>query len=194
MPQLIDDILHLILETAYNSEPIPDLKSFANYSLVSQQWSQIAQSLLFASVSLDTQKRCNAFLEAVKLSTERGRRLGGAVRILSLTLYSPAYVYANRIVQTRFPEIVSCCTKLYELRLTLEDVEPWLDETLDQLRIHSPSILALRIRDNMKTGEATKHLLYMWPTVRHLVLRSSTLGWTSFIDGQHKSSQENTQF
>lgn len=58
----------------------------------------------------------------------------------------------------------------------MEEVHVWPEEALEELKRTSPPILALRIRDSMTKGTAARQLLHVWPSVRHLVLRSSSIG------------------
>jgi hypothetical protein len=169
----IRDIFDIIFN-AGNGAGTPPWRELSNLALVCRGWSGHAQALLFSYVRIHTPHQLESFLFATNPKTERGRLLGATVRIINVTVYP--WKYLNRVPDTRLPGLLSRCTRLYELRLTLEEVYVWTDEVLEELRKTSPPILALRIRDSMAKGSAARQLLHIWPSVRHLVLRSSSIG------------------
>jgi hypothetical protein len=173
MSQLNEDTVRVIMEIIYHADISPPWAALANLSLVCRSWSRHAQALLYASVRIHTPHQLRVFLVATDPITPRGRDLGSVVRILNVTVYPVAYV--TRVVSTRLPELLARCSKLYELRIVLEEMESWPPETLEELRRSSPPILALRLRDGMERGNAARELLHIWPSLRHLAIRSSSI-------------------
>lgn len=186
MTQLIEDAVRVMMEIIYHSDVNPPWAELANLSLVCRAWSHHAQALLFASVRIHSLHHLRCFLEATDPNTPRGRHLGSAVRILSVTVYPVAYV--TRIVSTRLPELLERCSKLYELKIVLEEMDSWAPETIEELRKRSPPIMALRLRDGMNKGIAARQLLHVWPSLRHLTIRSSS------IDNFDPSREDPLQF
>ncbi|PVG00895.1 hypothetical protein CPB86DRAFT_805553 [Serendipita vermifera] len=174
MARLIEDVIRIVLEIIYHSDINPPWRFLSLLSLVCKEWANHAQRLLYTSVRIETLRQLECFLKATDPSTERGRQLGEMVLILRVIVHSPGYVY--RIGATRLPELLARCRALYELRLVLEDITEIDTATLEKIRRSTPPILALRIRDSMNTGNAARQLLHVWPTVRHLALRSSSIG------------------
>jgi hypothetical protein len=174
MTRLIEDVIRIVLEIIYHSDINPPWRFLSVLSLVCKEWATHAQRLLFTSVRIETLRQLDCFLRATDPLTERGRHLGEVVSILRVIIHSPGYVY--RIGPTRLPELLARCPRLYELRLVLEDINEFETETLEKIKKSSPPILALRIRDSMSTGSAARQLLHVWPSVRHLALRSSSIG------------------
>jgi len=173
MAQLNEDTIRVIMEIIYHADINPPWTVLATLSLVCRAWARHAQTLLYASVRIWTLHQLRCFLAATDTATARGRDLGSAVRILSVTVYPVAYV--TRVVSTQLPELLARCPKLYELRIILEEMERWAPETLEELRKSSPPIMALRLRDGMERGEAARQLLHVWPSIRHLAIRSSSI-------------------
>lgn len=145
---LIEDVIREILDIMFNAgNGTPPWRELSTLSLVCRGWSGRAQTLLFSYVRIYTPHQLESFLFATNPKTERGRLLGATVRIINVTVYP--WKYLNRVPDARLPGLLSRCTRLYELRLTLEEVYVWTDEVLEELRKTSPPILALRIRDSM---------------------------------------------
>ena len=173
MSQLLEDAVRVVMEIIYHADINPPWAELAKLSLVCRTWSHHAQALLYASVRIHNLRQLHSFLAATDPNTTRGRHLGCAVRILNVTIYPVAYV--TRVVSTRLPELMARCPKLYELRIVLEEMEGWSPETLEELRKKTPPIMALRLRDGMERGNAARQLLHVWPSLRHLAIRSSSI-------------------
>jgi hypothetical protein len=173
MVQLNEDAVRVLMEIIYHVDINPPWAALAMLSLVCRTWARHAQALLYASVRIHTPHQLHSFLAATDPATPRGRDLGSVVRILGVTVYPVAYV--TRVVSTRLPELLARCSRLYELRVVLEEMEQWAPETLEELRRSSPPILALRLRDGMERGDAARKLLHVWPSLRHLAIRSSSI-------------------
>lgn len=174
MPALTEEIIRIVLDIIYNKTISPPWRTLTILSLVCHAWSIHAQTLLFSYVYIDKPYQLDSFLFATNPATDRGRRLSNAVKIIKVLVHPPSYI--NRVPITRLPELLSRCPRLYELNLTLEEVYIISDELLEQMRKSTPPILALRIRDSMTKGTSARQLLHVWPSVRHLVLRSSSAG------------------
>jgi len=177
MPELPPEIIQFVLELVYASQVTPDWSSFRRFSLVCKVWSWYAQALLYSHVRLETEKQVLAFWEATDPTQKRGQRLGDAVRVLRISLHedeTPDSLSTNKITQNNLPMTLRRCLRLYELRITLEGVRSFSDETMVYLQ-HTPPIVALRITDSVSDGEAARQLLYVWPSVKHLVLRSTSI-------------------
>ncbi|KAG8806604.1 hypothetical protein FRC17_004910 [Serendipita sp. 399] len=172
-PSLNEDVIRHLFEIIYHAQVNPPWSYLSTLSLVCHQWARHAQALLFSHVRILNPKHLSSFLSATARA-DRGRELGDAVRIMTVVIHSTGYV--NRVVSTSLPELLSRCPKLYELRITLEDLEAWPPTTLEELKQRSPPILSLRIRDGMETGIAARQLLHVWPSLKHLAVRSSSLG------------------
>lgn len=189
MGQLQEDAVRVMMEIIYHADTNPPWAALASLSLVCHAWSHHAQALLYASVRIQTPHQLRCFLEATNPATSRGRDLGSAVRILSVTVYPVAYV--TRVFSSRLPELLKRCSKLYELRIVLEEMESWSPEILEELQKTSPPIMALRLRDNMERGYAARQLLHVWPSLRHLAIRSS--GIDNFEPGGELLVLDNTR-
>lgn len=181
MPELPPEIIQIILELVYASQITPDWSSFQGFSLVCKVWSWYAQALLYSHVRLETEKQILAFWEATDPTRKCGQRLGDAVRVLRISLHEDETADSlsiNKIRQSDLPKTLRRCPRLYELRVTLDGVRSFTDETMMYLQ-HTPQIVALRITDSVPDGEAARQLLYVWPSVKHLVLRSTSIntGW-----------------
>ena len=188
MPELPPEIIQLVLELVYSSQITPDWSSFRRFSLVCKVWSWYAQALLYCHVRLETEKQVLAFWEATDPTRKRGQRLGDAVRVLRISLHEderPDSLSTNKIPQNNLPKTLRHCLRLYELRITLEGVRSFSDETMMHLQ-RTPPIVALRITDSVSDGEAARQLLYVWPSVRHLVLRSTSIN-TGYAGGSFSS-------
>ncbi|KAG8808487.1 hypothetical protein FRC18_005013, partial [Serendipita sp. 400] len=170
---LNEDIIRHIFEIIYHAEVQPPWSYLSTLSLVCRDWARHAQALLFGHVRILHPRHLSSFLSAT-VATDRGKELGEAVRILTVVIHSTRYV--NRVVSTSLPELLSRCPKLYELRITLEDLDAWPPNILEELKQKSPPILALRIRDGMENSIAARQLLHVWPSLKHLAVRSSSLG------------------
>lgn len=177
MQELPPEIIQVVLELAYASQVTPDWSSFRRFSLVSKVWSWYAQALLYCHVRLETKNQVYAFWRATDPTRKRGGRLGEAVRVLRISLRedeTPDSLSINEITQQALPKTLRHCPRLYELRVTLDGVRSFSDETMMYLQ-HTPPITALRITDSVPDGEAARQLLYVWPSVKHLVLRSTSV-------------------
>jgi len=194
MVELPPEIIQIILELVYANQITPDWSSFRRFSLVCKVWSWYAQALLYCHVRLETEKQIIAFWEATDPTLKRGRRLGDAVRVLRISLHedkdededededeTPDPLSTNKITQSDLPRTLRRCPRLYELRVTLDGVRSFSDETLIYLQ-QTPPIMALRITDSVPDGEAARQLLYVWPSVKHLVLRSTSIN-TGYAGG-----------
>ena len=183
MQELPPEIIQVVLESLYASQVTPDWSSFRRFSLVSKVWSWYAQALLYCHVRLETKNQIYAFWGATDPMRKRGCRLGEAVRVLRISLRendetqddeTPDSISINNITQQYLPKTLRHCPRLYELRVTLDGVRSFSDETIMYLQ-HTPPITALRITDSVSDGEAARQLLYVWPSVKHLVLRSTSV-------------------
>jgi hypothetical protein len=184
MPELPPEIIQLILEVVYASQITPDWSSFRRFSLVSRVWSWYAQALLYCHVRLETGKQILAFWESTDPTRKRGQRLGDSVRVLRISLHedeTSGSFSIDKVTQNNLPKTLRHCPRLYELRITLEGVRSFSDETMMYLQ-HTPPITALRITDSVSDGEAARQLLYVWPSVKHLVLRSTSIN-TGYAGG-----------
>jgi hypothetical protein len=184
MQELPPEITQIVLELVYASQVTPDWSSFRRFSLVSKVWSWYAQALLYCHVRLETRKQIHAFCGATDPTRKRGCRLGEAVRVLRISLHEDETsdsLSINKITQRDLPKILRHCPRLYELRVTLDGVRSFSDETMAHLQ-HTPPITALRITDSVSDGEAARQLLYVWPSVKHLVLRSMSIN-TGYAGG-----------
>jgi hypothetical protein len=184
MQELPPEIIQFVLELVYASQVTPDWSSFRRFSLVCKVWSWYAQALLYCHVRLETERQIHAFWSATNPMRRRGRGLGEAVRVLRISLHedeTPDSFSINKITQNGLPKTLRRCPRLYELRVTLDGVRSFSDETMMHLR-RTPPITALRITDSVSDGEAARQLLYVWPSVKHLVLRSMSIN-TSYGGG-----------
>lgn len=174
MQELPPEIIQIVLELVYASQVTPDWSSFHHFSLVCKVWSWYAQALLYCHVRLETKAQMHAFWGATDPTQKRGRRLGEAVRVLRISLHEDEThdsLSTNKIIQNDLPRTMRHCPRLHELRVTLDGVHSFSDETMMHLR-HTPPIMALCVTDSLSDGEAARQLLYVWPSVKHLVLRS----------------------
>ncbi|CAG7854147.1 SubName: Full=Uncharacterized protein {ECO:0000313/EMBL:CCA68934.1} [Serendipita indica DSM 11827] len=87
-------------------------------------------------------------------------------------------------MSTNLPDLLSRCSALYELRLVLEDVLGFGERVIEDLKRTSPPILALRIRDGISGGSAVRELLQVWPTLKHLSLRSTSFAQSAPEDDE----------
>ena len=171
-PSLNEDVVRHIVEIIYHAEIQPPWGRMAELAGVCKLWSRQVQPLLYAHVSIQSPRQLDRFLASTMPNTERGRQLGSAVRILSTTVYSTGY--RTRVMSNNLPDLLSRCSGLYELRLMLEDISEFGEQVIEDLKRTSPPILALRIRDGISGGTAVRQLLQVWPSVKHLSLRSTS--------------------
>lgn len=173
---LVPDLVRIVLEHIYASQITPDWPSFARYALISRVWSWHAQALLYSHVRLSTSHQSQLFSSAVSPATLRAIRLGEAVRIIRITISSASWPAnpSNTIPASELSKLLRLCPQLYELRLGIEEFEEFTREEFADLQ-NTPAILALRIQDSIKCGVAAQQLLYVWPSVRHLVLKTASI-------------------
>ena len=191
MQKLPPEIIQIVLELLYASYVTPDWSSFHRLSLVCKVWSWYAQALLYCHVRVETKKQIHAFWDATNPMWNRGRRLGEAVRVLRISLHedeTPDSLSTNKIMQNDLPKTMRHCPRLHELRVTLDGVRSFSDETMLHLQ-HTPPITALCVTDSVPDGEAARQLLYVWPSVKHLVLRSMSIN-TGYAGGNFRRSMQ----
>lgn len=126
---LNEDILYLIfqfvIESAEEQPMTPRMQreELFSFSLVSQMWSRIAQSLLFRSIFLQTRTSLMAFLSAIPVSTERGQRLARCVRVLKVRLSRDPEAYDPPplpLIHTRhIPGLLAHLPTLHSLEITM---------------------------------------------------------------------------
>jgi hypothetical protein len=140
MQELPPEIIQFVLELVYASQVTPDWSSFLRFSLVCKVWSWYAQALLYCHVRLETETQIHAFWDATDPTRKRGCRLGEAVRVLRISLHEDETsdsLSINKITQNDLPKTLQCCPRLYELRVTLDGVRSFSDETLMYLATHT---------------------------------------------------------
>ncbi|KAH9923160.1 uncharacterized protein BXZ73DRAFT_103958 [Epithele typhae] len=185
------ELIMTILESAYESAQAPEYNAFLqNASLVSRDWSYVAQKLLFRNVSLATQTAYIAFQQAVDRATPRGRMLGDTVVRMKVTLdQNQPYRLSHR----SFARAVALCPNLYELSVGLygegapgmdiigapdasrmKRTMPSFDErTLSILRA-GPKISALQFSNWSDNSASLLQLLDVWPSVVSLDVSGTT--------------------
>lgn len=153
-------------------------------SLVCRSWSTAAQKLLFASVTLRTQRSFESFMSAVDRSTIHGRILGDAVTRLHVVL---DHNQPSGLHQHSFALAVTVCPNLHELDISLygcaepvkdivgnQDVSrlrrtaPSFDEHTLSLLKSGPNIKALRVNNWSDNQHSYFQLLDVWSSLQFL--------------------------
>lgn len=161
-PRANNDVIFIIIEHLYyDSKLLPDWGNFPQYALVARSWRIPVQRLLFHEVNITTtDANYEALRKAVDPTTEHGRLLRNAVRILNYTLSpgSPTIpVYKATSWEKRLPVALKLFPYLYELRLNVDavnDLSPGVIRALDN---GTPPIRALQIGMRARTGRMTVH-------------------------------------
>ena len=168
-------------------------------SLVCRSWSTAAQKLLFARVTLRTQRSFESFMSAVDRTTIHGRILGEAVTRLHVVLdHNQPY----SLHQHSFALAVTVCSNLDELDVSLygcaepeKDVvgnqdasrlrrsAPSFDEHTLSLLKSGPNIKALRFNNWSENQHAYFQLLDVWSSLKFV-----SIGGTLPQDPQNSSS------
>ena len=106
-----------ILEAAYYTPTLePDTDLLLACSVVCKAWAAPAQTLLFQSIILRSQRAYIAFSEAVDRSTERGRALSQCVHSLR-AIIDPSQPF--RLLPRSFARAATLCPNLQEIDLSL---------------------------------------------------------------------------
>ncbi|KAJ7897216.1 hypothetical protein B0H14DRAFT_3597438 [Mycena olivaceomarginata] len=160
--------IHIIEQACSDDAPL--LKQCA---LVCRDWSVPAQKLLFSSVSLATQKSCDAFTAAVDRATPRGRMLGDAALRMRVVL---DHNQPFGLSQHSFAHAVIACPNLFELNLALYGcASPGNDE------VGLPDVLRMR-RPAPSFDQTTLDLLKAGPRIR-------ALQFSNWSENQHSITQ-----
>lgn len=153
-------------------------------SLVCRSWSTAAQKLLFARVTLRTQRSFESFMSAVDRTTIHGRILGDAVTRLHVVL---DHNQPSGLHQHSFALAVTVCPNLHELDISLygsaepgkdivgiQDVSrlrrlaPSFDEHTLSLLKSGPNIKALRFNNWSENQYSYFQLLDVWSSLQFL--------------------------
>lgn len=178
-----------ILEAAYYTPTLePDTDLLLACSVVCKAWAAPAQTLLFQSIILRSQRAYIAFSEAVDRSTERGRALSQCVHSLR-AIIDPSQPF--RLLPRSFARAATLCPNLQEIDLSLYGarvIESEASEyplslerskaptssfdatTLSLLRA-GPAITSLRFSNWSENADALPQLLSIWPSLQSLTLR-----------------------
>jgi hypothetical protein len=153
-------------------------------SLVCRSWSTAAQKLLFAKVTLRTQRSFESFMTAVDRTTIHGRILGDAVAHLNVVL---DHNQPSGLHQHSFALAVTVCPNLHELDISLygfaepgKDIignqnasrlrrtAPSFDEHTLSLLKSGPNIKALRFNNWSDNQHSYFQLLDVWSSLQFL--------------------------
>ena len=179
--ELIISFIESASSSVANEERIDLLQSC---SLVSRSWSTAAQKLLFANVTLRTQKSFESFMSAVDRTTTHGCILGNAVTRLRVVL---DYNQPFGLHQHSFALAVTMCPNLHELDISLygyaepgkdivgiQDVSrlrrsaPLFDEQALSLLKSGPNIKALHLNNWSENQHSSFQLLNVWSSLQFL--------------------------
>ncbi|KAA1471624.1 hypothetical protein DENSPDRAFT_850351 [Dentipellis sp. KUC8613] len=128
LPQINTDVLYLILEHATaDTDTNTDAALLRACALVSRAWSHPAQSLLFRTLSLRSERACATFIETVT-SGARGARLADNVRTLQVLL-DPAQPGCLRAAT--FARAFSVCRNVSTLDIALYSAPSASQSALD---------------------------------------------------------------
>ena len=164
-----------------NEEHIDLLQSC---SLVCKSWSIAVQKLLFARVTLRSQRSFESFMSAVDRNTSHGRVLGDAVARLRVVL---DHNQPSGLHQHSFALAVTTCPNLHELDISLygcaepgkdivgiQDVSrlrrpaPSFDEQTLSLLRSGPNIKALHFNNWSENQHSNFQLLNVWSSLQCL--------------------------
>ena len=184
-PHIPLELVFSFIESASSSLGNEDRINFLqSCSLVSKSWSTAAQKLLFARVTLRTQRSFESFMSAVDRTTIHGRILGDAVTRLHVVL---DHNQPSGLHQHSFALAVTACPNLHELDISLYGfVEPGKDivgtQDISRLRRSAPSfdehtlsllksgpnIKALRFNNWSENQHPCFQLLNVWSSLQFL--------------------------
>ncbi|KAG5350829.1 hypothetical protein C0989_009127 [Termitomyces sp. Mn162] len=171
-----------IIEHAACPDGTPHQTLLCHCALVCKAWSLAAQKLLFTSVSLRSQRACDAFLAATDPCTPKGRTLRDAVVRLSAVI---DHNQPRGLSQHALAVAVSRCARLYDLTLSLygracsttqrmrRPAPSFDDWTLSQL-LAGPRISSLQFTNWSDNSHALAQLLAVWPSLHSLSITGST--------------------
>ena len=180
--ELILSFIESASSSAVNNEDRIDL--LQSCSLVCRSWTTAAQKLLFARVTLRTQRSFESFMSAVDRTTIHGRILGDAVTRLHVVL---DHNQPFGLHQHSFALAVSVLPILHELDISLygcaepgkdtvgnQDVSglrrsaPSFDEYTLSLLKSGPKIKALRFNNWSENQHSYFQLLDVWSSLQFL--------------------------
>ena len=179
--ELVLSIIESASSDIGNEERIRLLQSC---SLVCRSWSTAAQKLLFARVTLRTQRSFESFMSAVNRTTTHGQILGDAVTRLRVVL---DHNQPSGLHQHSFALAVTLCPNLHELDISLYGcAEPgkdivgipdvsrlrrpapsFDDQTLSLLK-SGPNIKALHFHNWSENQHSVFQLLDVWSSLQFL--------------------------
>ncbi|KAF8167574.1 hypothetical protein B0H34DRAFT_645504 [Crassisporium funariophilum] len=179
--ELVLSFMEAACSSADNQAHIHLLKSC---SLVCRAWSAAAQKLLFAQVTLCTQRSFELFMSAVDRNTDHGRILGNAVKRLRVVL---DHNQPSSLHQHSFALAATVCPNLSELNISLygspepgKDIvgvpdmsrlrrpAPSFDEHTLCLLKSGPTIKALHFNNWSENQHSIFQLLDVWPSLHFL--------------------------
>jgi hypothetical protein len=199
-PILNDDILYLIfqsvIEISTGEQPMTlrmQREELFSFSLVSQMWSRIAQSLLFRSVFLQTRSSLMAFLSAIPVSTERGQRLALYVRVLKVKLSKEPEAYDPPplpLIHTRHvPGLLAHLPALQSLEITMGAEAFTVLQLAAIMQVgRSIRVLDVTIVNSSKSDYLQPSIQYMfqppsqeiWSSLQSLTLTVPTWPWSGW--------------
>lgn len=183
---LPNELVLAILKAGFSThDGEPDRRFLQQCSLVSKDWSVLAQQLLFRDVVLRTQPAYAAFKQAVDQATVRGRMFANCVRTMRVTL---DHNHPQCLTERAFARAVTLAPKLDTLRVAVygqgapgQDIigspaehrmrrgaPSFDDKTLTILRTQGPRIKALHFNDWSDNSTSLVQLLEVWPSIRVL--------------------------
>ncbi|CAL1693895.1 unnamed protein product [Somion occarium] len=180
-----NELILYILQAGYSPDNTePDHEMLMQCSLVSKDWSVLAQQLLFSDVTLRTEPAYTSFQRAVDRSTPRGCMLGNAVTSLRVTL-DPNHPQC--LTERAFAQAVTLTPNLVTLRVAVYgqgapglDIigspaqqrmrrgAPSFDPTTLFILRSGPRIKTLQLSDWSDNPTSLVQLLDIWPSVQSL--------------------------
>ncbi|KAF8807882.1 hypothetical protein BYT27DRAFT_7189972 [Phlegmacium glaucopus] len=179
--ELILSFMESACSSVGNQDSIDLLQSC---SLVCRSWSTAAQKLLFARVTLRTQRSFESFMGAVDRTTSHGRILGDAVTHLRVVL---DHNQPSGLLQHSFALAVTMCPNLHDLDISLygcaepgkdivgiPDVSrlrrpaPSFDDHTLSLLKSGPNIKALHFNNWSENQHSIFQLLDVWSSLQCL--------------------------
>lgn len=182
-PHIPLELVLSIVESAASDVPNDErIDLLQSCSLVCRSWSTASQKLLFARVTLRTQKSLQSFMSAVDRTTSHGQTLGDAVTHLRVVL---DHNQPSGLHQHSFASAVTVCPNLHELDISLyghaepgKDVvgdlsrlrrsaPPFDEQTLALLK-SGPNIKALHFNNWSENQHSIFQLLSVWSSLEFL--------------------------